>query len=199
MTRRHGVGGTGLASAHGGADAELQLIARIGQHDLHAFHTLYRCYEPRLTRFLHNFVRQPHIIEEVLDDTLMVVWERADSFKGESKLSTWIFAMAYRKAMKAVRRHDEPVEDRDPDMRRSSDGNPEEEYGHKRLHSLIRGAMQSLSPDHRAVVDLTYFHDLGYREIAEIMECPVDTVKTRMFYARRHLKKCLEGELPDWI
>ena len=59
--------------------------------------------------------------------------------------------------------------------------------------------MQSLSPDHRAVVDLTYFHDLGYREIAEIMDCPVDTVKTRMFYARRHLKKCLEGELPDWI
>ena len=129
----------------------------------------------------------------------MVVWERADSFKGESKLSTWIFAIAYRKAMKAVRRHDEPVEDRDSDMRRSSDGNPEEVYGHKRLHNLIRGAMQSLSPDHRAVVDLTYFHDLGYREIAEIMDCPVDTVKTRMFYARRHLKKCLEGELPDWI
>ena len=57
-----------MASAHGGAEAELQLIARIGQHDLHAFQTLYRCYEPRLTRFLHNFVRQPHIIEEVLDD-----------------------------------------------------------------------------------------------------------------------------------
>lgn len=188
-----------MASAHGGAEADLQLIGRIGHRDLQAFQLLYRRYRPRLTRFLHNFVRQPHIIEEVLDDTLMVVWERADSFKGESKLSTWIFAIAYRKAMKALRRYDEPVEDPEADMRRSADGNPEEEYGHKRLHGLIKVAMQSLSPDHRAVVDLTYFHDLGYREIAEIMECPVDTVKTRMFYARRHLKKCLEGELPDWI
>jgi RNA polymerase sigma-70 factor (ECF subfamily) len=59
--------------------------------------------------------------------------------------------------------------------------------------------MASLSADHRAVVELTYFQDLSYREIAEIMECPVDTVKTRMFYARRQLKRCLDGELPDWI
>jgi RNA polymerase sigma-70 factor (ECF subfamily) len=199
VTGRHSGGGLGFVSASSSADADLHLIARIGQHDLQAFQTLYRRYGPRLTRFLHNFVRQPHIIEEVLDDTLMVVWERASSFKGESKLSTWIFAIAYRKAMKAVRRHDEPMEDPDADMRPSADGNPEEEYGYRRLHGIIRGAMQSLSPDHRAVVDLTYFHDLGYREIAEIMECPVDTVKTRMFYARRHLKKCLEGELPDWI
>ena len=60
-------------------------------------------------------------------------------------------------------------------------------------------AMAGLSADHRTVVELTYFQDLSYREIAEIMECPVDTVKTRMFYARRQLKRCLDGELPDWI
>ena len=59
--------------------------------------------------------------------------------------------------------------------------------------------MAELSPDHRAVVDLTYFHELGYREIAEILGCPVDTVKTRMFYARRHLRRCIEGELSDWV
>jgi RNA polymerase sigma factor (sigma-70 family) len=199
VTGRHSAGGLGLASARGGAEADLRLIALIGGGDLQAFETLYRRYEPRLTRFLHNVVRQPHIIEEVLDDTLMVVWDRANNFKGESKLSTWIFAIAYRKAMKALRRYDEPMEDFGAETRRSTDANPEEEYGHKRLHNLIRAAMQSLSPDHRAVVDLTYFHDLGYREIAEIMDCPVDTVKTRMFYARRYLKKCLEGELPDWI
>ena len=59
--------------------------------------------------------------------------------------------------------------------------------------------MRKLSPEHCAVVDLTYYHELGYREIAEILDCPVDTVKTRMFYARRHLKRVLEGELPDWV
>ncbi len=177
----------------------MRLIARVADGDRQAFRELYARYEPRLTRFLFNFVRQPQMIEEVLDDTLMVVWERADRFKGESRLSTWIFAIAYRKAMKALRRYDAPVEDHGAQDRASPDADPEQGYGHKRLHALIRKAMTSLSPDHRAVVDLTYFHDLGYREIAEIMECPVDTVKTRMFYARRHLKRCLEGELPDWI
>jgi RNA polymerase sigma factor (sigma-70 family) len=180
-------------------ESEMSLIARVGDGDMAAFRELYRRFEPRLTRFLSNLVRQPQIIEEVLDDTLMVVWERADAFKGESRLSTWIFAIAYRKAMKALRRYDAPVEDDGAHERVSEDADPEQEYGHKRLHGLLRQAMTSLSADHRAVVDLTYFHDLGYREIAEIMACPVDTVKTRMFYARRHLKRCLEGELPDWI
>jgi RNA polymerase sigma-70 factor (ECF subfamily) len=60
-------------------------------------------------------------------------------------------------------------------------------------------AVAELSPAHRAVVDLTYFHELGYREIAAVVDCPVDTVKTRMFHARRHLRKKLGGVLADWI
>jgi RNA polymerase sigma-70 factor (ECF subfamily) len=181
------------------AEGDLRLIARVAEGDLQAFGELYRRYQPRLNRFLFNIVRKPQIVEEVLDDTLMVVWERADRFKGESKLSTWIFAIAYRKAMKALRRYDAPIEDHGAETRQSPDANPEEEYEQARLHSLIRVAMGSLSSDHRAVVDLTYFHDLSYREIAEIMDCPVDTVKTRMFYARRHLRQHLAGELPDWV
>jgi RNA polymerase sigma factor (sigma-70 family) len=180
-------------------DADLRLIALVGRGDGEAFNALYRKYQTRLTRFLANLVRQPQIIEEVLDDTLMVVWERASDFKGESKLSTWIFAIAYRKAMKALRRYDAPIEDHDAENRASHEASPEDAFGQTRLHGLLRGAMAELSPDHRGVVELTYFQDLSYREIAEIMDCPVDTVKTRMFYARRQLKRCLEGELPDWI
>ena len=67
------------------------------------------------------------------------------------------------------------------------------------MQQVLLGAIGQLSPDHRAVVDLTYFHGAGYREIAEIMDCPVDTVKTRMFHARRHLKRMLAGELADWL
>ena len=180
-------------------DADLRLIALVGRGDADAFNALYRKYQTRLARFLANLVRHPHIVEEVLDDTLMVVWERAGDFKGESKLSTWIFAIAYRKAMKAVRRYDAPIEDHDAENRASHEAGPEDAFGQTRLHRLLRGAMAGLSPDHRGVVELTYFQDLSYREIAEIMDCPVDTVKTRMFYARRQLKRCLDGELPDWI
>ena len=177
----------------------MRLIARIGEGDGQAFRELYGKYQTRLTRFLFNVVRHPPIVEEVLDDTMMVVWERAGTFKGESKLSTWMFAIAYRKAVKALRRYDEPIEDHGRETRESPEAGPEEQYELRRTRQLLKSAMAELSPDHRAVVDLTYFHDLGYREIAEILGCPVDTVKTRMFYARRHLRRCLEGELPDWI
>lgn len=167
--------------------------------DRHAFEELYRKYQTRLARFVGNLIRHPQIVEEVLDDTLMVVWERAADFKGESKLSTWIFAIAYRKAMKAIRRYDAPIEDHEAENRASHEASPEDAFGQARLHRLLRNAMNELSPDHRGVVELTYFQDLSYREIAEIMNCPVDTVKTRMFYARRQLKLRLDGELPDWI
>lgn len=181
------------------SDPDLRLIARIREGDREAFAELYRAYEARLGRFLGHLVRHPQIAEEVLDDTLLVLWERSGDFRGQSKLSTWIFAIAYRKAMKALRRHDAPVEDRADAERASPDENPEEAFGHVKLHALLRNAMAQLSPEHRAVVELTYYQDLSYREIAAIMDCPVDTVKTRMFYARRHLRRCLGGELPDWI
>jgi len=181
-----------------GAD-ELRLLERIKGGDRAAFEQLYRIYHPRLTRFLLNLVRRPLLVEEVLNDTLMVVWERGDSFSGASKLSTWIFAIGYRKAMKALRRQDEPVEDSERDLRISPEAGPEEALDHKRVHNLLVEAMAHLSADHRAVVDLTYFHELSYREIAEIVDCPVDTVKTRMFHARRHLRRRLAGELDDWI
>ena len=180
-------------------EAELRLISRVSEGDRQAFDELYRRYRSRLGRFIANLVRQPQLAEEVLDDTLLVVWERAAGFKGESKVSTWIFAIAYRKSMKALRRYDVPVEDRDAENRVSQDVSPEGLVGQARLRQLLREAMAGLTPDHRGVVELTYFHDLSCREVAEIMDCPVDTVKTRMFYARRQLKQRLDGELPDWI
>src|SRR3569623_824368 len=158
---------------------EARLLGLILQGDREAFEELYRLYYPRLTRFLLNLVRRPTLVEEVLNDTMMVVWDRADSFNGASKLSTWIFAIAYRKAMKGLRRQDEAVEDRDAEQRVSLGATPEQEAAHHRIHALLLKAMDELSPAHRAVVDLTYFHELGYREIATILECPVETVKPR--------------------
>jgi len=176
-----------------------RLIERIRDRDMAAFEELYRGYHTRLTRFLIRLIHRPTMVEEVLNDTLMVVWDRADSFNGTSKLSTWIFAIGYRKAMKALRGQDEPIEDKRAEERMSLDATPEEELGYDRRRALLMKAIAELSPEHRAVVDFTYFQEMGYREIASIMGCPVDTVKTRMFHARRHLKRRLAGDLPDWI
>lgn len=187
------------ATRSGGHADELHLIARVAERDLDAFEQLYRIYHRRLSRFLFNLLRRPSVIEEVLNDTMLVVWEGAGSFNGASKLSTWIFTIAYRKAAKALRRHDEPVEDDRSEELASLDPGPDEELAQERRQALLAEAVATLSPDHRAVVDLTYYHEMGYREIAGIMDCPLDTVKTRMFHARRHLRRKLGGSLADWI
>ena len=181
------------------ASDEREVLARVAAGDLQAFERLYRLYQPRLARFLTTLLRRPQLIEEVLDDTMMVVWQTADRFRGSSKPSTWIFAIAYRKAHKARLRWPDPVEDPHSDSRISEDPAPDAELDHQRLHDSLMRAMDQLSADHRAVVDLTYFHGMGYREIAEIVDCPVDTVKTRMFHARRRLKAAMGGSLRDWL
>lgn len=178
---------------------ELELLAKIRAGDVAAFEQLYHLYHPRLTRFLWTLTRRPALAEEVLDDTLMVIWHRPDSFHGESKLSTWLFAIAYRKAMRGLRKQDDAVEDLEADRRMSCEAGPDETSRRQSVRKLLSKAIADLSPAHRAVVDLTYFHELGYREIAQILDCPVDTVKTRMFHARRHLRKKLGGVLADWI
>ena len=178
---------------------EARLLKRIAEKDLRAFETLYRLYHPRLTRFLMNMLRRPQLAEEALNDTMMVVWRRPEAYNGTSKVSTWIFAIAYRTALKARSRYDEPVEDHEAETRASGEIGPEAQLGRRQVQEVLMSAMGRLSPEHRAVVDLTYFHEAGYREIAEILDCPVGTVKSRMLHARRHLRGILAGELADWV
>lgn len=178
---------------------EGELLVRIQGGDERAFDELYRRYRSRLTRFLFSLMHRPQLVEEVLDDTMIAVWEKPTSFRGASKLSTWIFAIAYRKAMKALRRLDEPVELDEPDNRASEETPSDERAWYRQRERLLCDVMQGLSADHRAVLDMTYFHEMTYREISEIMGCPVDTVKTRMFHARRNLRRLMAGDSADWI
>ena len=188
---------TGAARAEGVEEREL--IERVRGRELAAFERLYRLYQPRLTRFLSNVVQRPQVLEEVVDDTMMVVWQRPDSFHGGSKLSTWIFAIAYRKALKGLKRCDDPIDDPEAPNRACEGDSPEDSSENVRRRDLIAEAMKELSPAHRAVVDLTYYHELDYNEIATILDCPVGTVKTRMFHARRQLRRIVDGGLEDWV
>lgn len=195
--RRISTVGSGSAAAD--LSGDVALLERIRTRDMRAFEELYRQYHPRLTRFLMNILRHPQLTEEALHDTLMVVWKKPESYSGTSKVSTWIFAIAYRIALKARSRHKEPVDDEHARLRPSEDAGAEEQIGQRQTQALLMTAISKLSADHRAVVDLTYFHHMGYGEIAEILRCPVGTVKTRMHHARRHLKTMLAGQLSDWL
>jgi RNA polymerase sigma-70 factor (ECF subfamily) len=188
----------GAARDAAAAQDDARLIERVVERDLRAFETLYRAYHPRLTRFLTNMLRRPQLVEEVLNDTMMVVWKRPEKFNGTSKVSTWIFAVAYRTALKARSRLREPPADLTaPEP--VDHATPEQGLGQRQVQAILMQTMDRLSPEHRAVLDLTYFHEIGYREIAEILGCPVGTVKTRMHHARKHLKARLAGQLGDWL
>jgi len=180
-----------------GNEAEAHLVARIACGDKHAFEALYRTYYRRLTRFLERITRRPHAIEEILDDTMLAVWRKADTFNGSSQVSTWIFAIAYRMALKSLKRDRNWVRNLFDDREETSAPSPEAELIAGQARSRIQRLLADLSPEQRAVVELTYYHGCAYKEIAEIVGCPVDTVKTRMFYARRKLKAVLIAEEGD--
>jgi RNA polymerase sigma factor (sigma-70 family) len=191
LGRQSTAGSESVSASRSDARDDVLLIGRIARKELRAFEELYRVYYQRLTRFLINVLRRSQLVEEVLNDTMLVVWRNPEKYNGRSKVSTWIFAIAYRKALKALKRRDEPVEDRGAEARPSPEAGPEQQLERRQVQEALFNAINELSPDHRTVVDLTYFHELGYREIAEIMGCPVDTVKTRMFHARRRLRLAL--------
>ena len=187
---------------HGGARAavdasDARLLRQIADGDRHAFELLYRSYFHRLGRFLHRLTRNVQLIEEIVDDTMLVVWNKARTWDGSCKVSTWVFAIAWRKAKKSLHGADEAI-DFDPDLREAeATSQPERQYVQRRRRQALDQALGALPLEQRTVVQLTYFHDLAYGDIAAIMECPVNTVKTRMFHARRRLAVLLGDALEE--
>ena len=179
-------------------EEDTELIERIVAGDVRAFEALYRAYHPRVTRFLSLLTPRAPVVEEALNDTMLAVWRRAHTYNGQSKVSTWIFAIAYRTACKALRAQDLPVED-SADERASEAPGPERQSAARESQAALLRALAALSHEQRHVIVLTYFHELPYADIAQIMDCPVDTVKTRMFHGRRRLRALLAGEAGDWL
>lgn len=169
-------------------DPDAALVARVAAREQTAFAELYASYRKRLARFLGRFLASPHTIDEIVNDVMFVVWQDAARFELRSKVSTWIFGIAWRKALKALERQkraaaplEEPEQAERPDDAASLLENRE----------WLRRALDRLSPEQRLVVELTFFVGCSYQEIAEIAGCPVNTVKTRMFHARHKLRDIL--------
>jgi RNA polymerase sigma-70 factor (ECF subfamily) len=190
-----GSAGTQAPGATSVDAGDLRLLGRVADGDRNAFELLYRAYFPRLTRFLNRMTRNLQLIEEIVNDTMLVVWNKAPTFDASCKVSTWVFAIAYRKARKAIGAFDEPV-DAEPDLREAEPGcQPELQFERLRQQQAVDRALGALPLEQRTVVQLTYFHDMDYADIAEVMGCPLNTVKTRMFHARRRLARLLVNKL----
>lgn len=172
---------------------ELHLLERTARGDREAFQRLYFVFHRRLARFLLRVTRRPDVTEEIINDTMLVVWQRAGDFRGESHLSTWILGIAYRRALKRLNREprSEHVGATD-DWSATLDAQALTDLAQQvELVDWLDTAFARLSPEHRLVIQLTYLLGLSCEEIASITECPVNTVKTRMFYARQRLRELL--------
>lgn len=175
------------------AQEDLGLLQRVSAGDREALRQLYQKYFARLSRFLSRVTDQRSVIEELINDTMLVVWLRAGEFRGDSRPSTWIFGIAYRRALKTLKRSARAarqlavVSEVGPDTEVS----PDPLSARAETEDWLRRALERLSAEHRLTIELAYFMGMSCEEIAEVTDCPAATVKTRLFYARRHLREIL--------
>lgn len=173
----------------GGSSAnarEHELLRQVATGDRVAFKELYLIYHRRLARFLMRMTSRHDLIEEVINDTLWTVWLKAGDFRGDSLVSTWIVGITYRRALKALRRHGTQRPMLVEEVAVAPDVQAEDEN-----RQWLGQALAELPLEQRMVMEFSYLMGHSCEEIAQIMQCPVNTVKTRMFHAREKLRRSL--------
>ena len=171
------------------------LLQRMSAGDRAALSVLYRSYHGRLGRFLSRLTRRPDIIDEVINDCFWIAWQKAGTFHGDSRVSTWLMGIAYRCGLKALRQHgDEPVEDDAIPEDRTPAHDPGED---RELRDWLGKGLDRLSTDQRVVIELVYGVGHSLDDVAVIMQCPVGTVKARLFHARVKLRNVLPALAGD--
>ena len=150
-----------------------------------AFESLYNRYRERLLRFIRRFTDRRDIIEEVINDNFMVIWLHAGKFRAESEVSSWIFGIAYRTAMKALRRRPNPCYLNEMMDMYEPAIDPTLDFESK---DWLDRAIGTLSRDQRATLLLAYKYGYSVEEISNIMASPQGTVKARMFHGRSNLR-----------
>ena len=168
------------------------LIKAIAGGDRRAMHTLYTRHNVRIYRFILRLVKNAALAEDLVSEVFVDVWRDARSFKGKSQISTWLLAIARNKAISALRRRcDEQLDEEALAVVEDPADNPQILLEKGDRVAIVQRCLAQLSPSHREVLDLVYYHEKSVDEVAEIVGIPVGTVKTRMFYARNHMKASL--------
>jgi RNA polymerase sigma-70 factor (ECF subfamily) len=169
----------------------LQSIANGGRT---AMHTLYARHNVRVYRFILRIVRDTTVAEDLVSQVFLDVWRTAKQFEGRSQVSTWLLSIARFKALTALRQR--RFEDIDQDeVREIADESdtPEASLERATTSAILRACVAKLSPAHREIINLVYYHEKSVEEVGQIIGIPQSTVKTRMFYARKQLADLLRG------
>jgi RNA polymerase sigma-70 factor (ECF subfamily) len=168
------------------------LVERIAAGDKPAMRELFTRHQVRVYRFVIPIVKDRCQAEDVVNAVFLDVWRQAGRFAARSTVSTWILAIARHKAISAIRRRADTMIDYEAAEYVADPADDPEVVLHKKVAgALLRRCLEALSADHRTIIDLVYYHNKSVSEVAEIVGIPANTVKTRMFYARRRLAALL--------
>ena len=176
-----------------------QLVSRIATGDRAAFAELYRLLEKPLFRFIRSKLNDPFVAADILHDVFLDIWRGAKGFQDRSSVKTWAFSIAYRKVMDVFRKgsrlagEDEMPEriDESPDAAQCLIAAQERE--------MVQYCLGTLKPEHRSAIELTFFEDMSYREVASVAGIPEGTAKTRVFHAKSLLLRCLAERLKKGV
>ncbi|HEY6995349.1 MAG TPA: sigma-70 family RNA polymerase sigma factor [Xanthobacteraceae bacterium] len=169
------------------------LIDLIAEGDKRAMQVLYARHNVRVYRFILRLTGNQSLAEDLVSEVFLDVWRQAEGFESKSQVSTWLLAIARYKALSALRRRtDEPLDDEMAATIEDTADDPETVVNTKDRAIIIQKCLTQLSPAHREVIDLVYYHEKSVDEVAQIVGVPPATVKTRMFYARSKMADLLK-------
>ena len=170
---------------------DLDLIRRMQAGDDDAVRDLYAQYGQRLYAYALRLTDDPATAEDVTQNTLVTAWQTARNFRAEGRLIAWLLGIVHHTAMKAIRNRTNYLDDVAEESIREDQPSPEEQAQVKDERRWVRQGMQSLSPEHRAVLELIFYQELTLNEVAQVLGVPLGTVKSRLSYARNHLRVVL--------
>jgi RNA polymerase sigma-70 factor, ECF subfamily len=169
------------------------LISLIADGDKRAMQVLYARHNVKVYRFILRLTGNQSLAEDLVSEVFLDVWRQAEGFESKSQVSTWLLAIARYKALSALRRRtDEHLDDQMAAAIEDTADNPETVVGTKDRNTIVQKCLTQLSPAHREVIDLVYYHEKSVDEVARIVGVPPATVKTRMFYARNKMADLLK-------
>ncbi len=182
----------GLDRSRSSENTDIELVRRIAAGDGAALRALYAQYGQRMFAYALRLVRDPAVAEDVVQESLVAAWQGAARFRGEARVIAWLLGIVHHKALNAIRRTSPALLDEEdeqfPDPALSLD---DQISGGERADLLRRG-LESLSLNHRMVLELVFYQGLDLAEVAAVCGCPVGTVKSRLNYAKQHLRRVLE-------
>jgi RNA polymerase sigma-70 factor (ECF subfamily) len=175
------------------SNSDESLIVRIAQGDRLAMKVLYGRHHVRVYRFALRLIRDEAIAEDVVSEVFLDIWRQAGRFEGRSAVSTWMLAITRFKALSVLRRKkDDELDEETAERIEDATDDPEVALAKRDTGNVLRRCLAALSPEHREVIDLVYYHEKSVEEVAAIAGVPHNTVKTRMFYARKKLAELLK-------